>query len=157
MRIKYANIGTTPGFLEHSVVFAIISNLHSPPPRSDHGGFSSALEDTYPWKAVLFLCLRASRGKTDRLTLSRCLCVRNMGHKERRCIQIQGVGGFLRRSRLDLRIQQAGQRQVRQLERKRAWPGPVVGGAFVVCVCGGRRVGVTPGQGGKFLWGSKQV
>lgn len=56
-----------------------------------------------------------------------------------------------------MRIQQAGQRQVRQLERKRAWPGPVVGGAFVVCVCGGRRVGVTPGQGGKFLWGSKQV
>lgn len=100
MRIKCANIGTIPGFLEHSIVFAIISNVHSPPPRSEHGGFSSALEGTYSWKAVLFLCLRASRGKTDQLTVSRCLCVRNMGQKDRRCIQIQGVGGFLR-SRLE--------------------------------------------------------
>lgn len=46
---------------------------------------------------------------------------------------------------------------MRQSERKRGWPGPVVGGVLVVCVCGGRGVGVIPGQGGGSCGGSKQV
>lgn len=66
MRIKRADTRAAVGSLERSVMFVIISSLHSPLPKPGHRGFGSGREGTYPWKAILLLCVRASSGEKDR-------------------------------------------------------------------------------------------